>query len=116
MNNECKKFEGLFVFASKEDLEKHLETCEDCKKDKEYFDKISKMIQKAKPLYFKKQKEKKLTAKVACCLCLAVLSGGVFSVINYGTALVETIKYGQTLCAEDFGFPVDSYGLIMVSE
>ena len=32
------------------------------------------------------------------------------------SSFIHTIKYGQTLSAEDYGFPVDSYGLIMVGE
>ena len=30
--------------------------------------------------------------------------------------LLDTLKYGDTLSAEDLGFPVDSDGLLMVDE
>ena len=30
--------------------------------------------------------------------------------------LYDTLKYGDTLSAEDLGFPVDSYGLLMVDD
>ena len=30
--------------------------------------------------------------------------------------ILDSLKYGDTLSAEDLGFPVDSYGLLMVDE
>ena len=30
--------------------------------------------------------------------------------------LMDTLRYGETWSAEDFGFPVDSYGLLMVDD
>ena len=116
MKEKCTKFEGMFIFSKKEDFETHIEECEDCKIENEKMKNISKLIQKAKPFYFKEQKRKRLQIRTACALFLFVLTGSVFSILNYDNALVETIKYGQTLSAEDFGFPVDSYGLIMVGE
>ena len=29
---------------------------------------------------------------------------------------VDTLMYGEALSAEDLGFPVDSYGLLMVDD
>ena len=106
----------MFVFGGEDDLMAHLETCEDCKLEKEKFDNISKLIQKAKPFYKKEKAKKLLQIKAACALFLTVLCATTFSILNYDNNLVENIKYGQTLCAEDLGFPVDSYGLIMVDE
>ena len=34
---------------------------------------------------------------------------------NYDV-MMDTLQYGETLSAEDLGFPVDSYGLIAVDE
>lgn len=76
----------------------------------EDFDKISKLIQKAKPYYFQEKKRNRALA-AACVLFLIILSTNVLN-----TSFLDTMKYGQTLCAEDYGFPVDSYGLIMVDE
>ena len=116
MEKNCNKFENLFIFGEKEDFERHLEECEDCKLEKEKFDKISQLIQKAKPFYKSEKSKKWVQLRAACALFLMVLGTTTFSILNYDNALVETVKYGQTLCAEDFGFPVDSYGLIMVDE
>ena len=116
MNNKCTKFEGLFIFANDDDFKKHLETCEECRQEMQKLDNISKLLQTAKPLYFKEKAKRRLRIRSACAVFLMVLTGSVFSMLNYDNTLVETLKYGQTLSAEDFGFPVDSYGLIMVDE
>lgn len=116
MKDKCEKFEGLFVFGNQNDLKEHVENCPDCKLEQEQFDKISALIQKAKPFYQQEKAKKRNQLKVACALFLMVLGTSTFSLLNYDNALVERVKYGQTLCAEDLGFPVDSYGLIMVDE
>ena len=35
MDNKCSKYEGLFVFSDEETLKKHLEECEDYRKEAE---------------------------------------------------------------------------------
>ena len=45
----------------------------------------------------------------------------LFSTLTYGFVvtnddLMDSLKYGESLSAEDLGFPVDSYGLLMVDE
>lgn len=116
MKDKCKKFESLFIFSDDESLKNHAKECEDCKFELEKFDKISGLIQEARPLYFKEISRKKAHFKTACAIFLLVLTGTTFSLLNTNNNLVDTIKYGQTLSAEDYGFPVDSYGLIMVDE
>lgn len=116
MKDKCTKFEGMFVFSNNEDFKAHLEECEDCRKKQEELNEISNLIKKAKPFYFEAKRRKQTHFKIACFMLLFVMAGSVFSVLNYDNALLDTMKYGQTLSAEDFGFPVDSYGLIMVDE
>ena len=41
MNKKCSKYEGLFTFSDEETLKKHIETCEDCRKEQEVMDKVS---------------------------------------------------------------------------
>lgn len=115
MKEKCKKFESLFIFSDEASFEKHVIECEDCKQEKEKFDKISSLIQEAKPLYFRESK-RKIHLKTACAVFLLVLSGSIFTMFNLDGSMYDTIRYGQTLSAEDYGFPVDSYGLIMVDE
>ncbi len=114
MEKKCKKFESLFIFSEEKEFAEHIKNCEICKNEKEKFDKISKLIKKAKPFYFAEKKHSK-NLIAACALFLVTFSTGVFMVFNH-SPLGDEIKYGQTLCAEDYGFPVDSYGLIMVDE
>ena len=113
MKEKCTKFEGMFVFANEKDFEKHLGSCDDCKEEAKKMDDISKLIQKAKPFYFKERARQK-SIMASCAIFLVFLTTGIFSVLNYNNALLDTIKYGHALSAEDLGFPVDSYGLIMV--
>ncbi len=113
MQDKCAKFESLFIFSD-EKFGEHLETCEDCRHEFEKFKKLSLIIQEAKPLYFKR-KNKAANLKIALMMSLVILAGTVFATITYNPmGIADTIKYGETLCAEDYGFPVDSYGLIMV--
>ena len=112
MKEKCTKFEGLFVFSNK-DFKDHIETCENCKAEYEKFNKISELIQEAKPLYFK-QKAKKSKLKTVAAMFLIIFTGSIFAMFNpyYGGNSLD----GEILSAEDYGFPVDEYGLIMVDE
>jgi hypothetical protein len=111
--NKCTKYEALYTFGNEETLKAHLETCEECKKEQEQLDKVSDLLKEVKPYYIAKRKNiAKL--KAACALFVMLFSGATLGVINFNTDISDTIKYGNTLSAEDLGFPVDSYGLIMV--
>lgn len=113
MKDICTKYEALFTFSDKEELEKHLEECEDCRKEQETMDKVSALIQEVKPEFLaRRQTVAKL--KMACAAFAILLSGTLIGVINLNQDISDTLRYGQTLSVEDYGFPVDSYGLIMV--
>ena len=55
MDKKCSKYEGLFIFSDKTELDKHLQECEECRKENEKMAKISDLIQEVKPYYLKKQ-------------------------------------------------------------
>lgn len=116
MENKCNKYEGLFIFQGKDALDSHIKECEECKKTHEHFMEISNLIKEAKPAFFREQRRKKNQLKTACAVFLLVLSGTFAVTINSDSNIKETLKYGDVLCAEDYGFPVDSFGLIMVDE
>ena len=82
--------------------------------------KVSNLIQEAKPLFLeqeKRKREQKSNFKKICAVFLFLfITTGTFSALGFQTGLFDTIKYGETLCAQDYGFPVDSYGLIMVDD
>ncbi len=113
MTEKCTKYEALFTFASEEDFKKHLDQCEDCRKEHEKMQKISSLIQEVKPHYRKKRTQGRML-KIACSMLLFVFLGTGISLMNFNTDISDTLRYGTTLSAEDLGLPVDSYGLIMV--
>ncbi len=114
MNKKCSKYEGLFIFADEETLKSHIETCEECKKEHEKFQKVSELLQEVKPLYKKKKTNIKLAIKAACALAVFCTGTMSFDILDAKYALVDTLKYGQVVSIEDMGFPVDSYGLLML--
>ncbi len=115
MNNKCSKYEGLFIFSDDETLKKHLLECEECRKEQEKMDRVSELIGEVKFHYRSKVKSKSIL-KAACVLMLLLFSTASIGVMENYEDLADTIQYGDTLSAEDLGFPVDSYGLIVVGE
>jgi len=113
MNNKCSKYEALFTFSNEETLKKHIETCEDCRKEQEVMDKVSELLQEVKPYYISKRKNT-AKLKIACAMLTIMLSAATMGVVNFNTDISDIIKYGNTLSAEDLGLPVDAYGLLMV--
>lgn len=86
-------------------------------------DKIAKLLEEAKPLYLKRQREKRFLGSVAlaCCLCVAVFLGQPQNVAfdedgldSYFTALY----LNDSSAAEDMSFdesiPLDRFGLYEV--
>ncbi len=115
MENKCSKYEGLFVFSNADSLEKHLEECEECRQEHEKMQKVSELIGEVKFHYLaKRNKQRRKAFKAACVLMLLVFSTLTFGVAANNDDLMDTLRYGESLSAEDLGFPVDSYGLLMV--
>ena len=115
MENKCSKYEGLFIFTDEETLAKHLLECKECRKEQERMDKVSDLIDEVKDYYYSKSRKKPIL-KIACVFMLLMFSTASISVIENYDRMIDTIEYGDTLSAEDLGFPVDSYGLIVVGE
>lgn len=113
MKDKCSKYEGLFIFNDEETLKKHIETCEDCRKEQEIMDKVSDLLKEVKPYYIQKRKNT-AKLKIACAMLTILLSATTMGVVNFNTDISDIIKYGNTLSAEDLGLPVDAYGLLMV--
>lgn len=113
MKEKCTKYEALFTFRSEEELLEHIEECEDCRREHEKMQKVSELLKEVKP-YYREKRKNLAKVKIACALCMLMLSGTTLGVINLNTDVSDTLKYGTTLSAEDLGLPVDSYGLITV--
>ena len=113
MENKCSKYEGLFVFSDEETLNKHIDECEDCKKEQETLDKVSDLISEVK-FYYRAKNKKLKKLKAACAVLFLLFFSATFGVLSTDSDLTDALMYGDTLSAEDLGFPVDSYGLLMV--
>ena len=113
MNEKCNKYEALFIFTKKKKLRSHIKNCEDCRKEDELMNRVSELIQEAKPQILKARTERG-RLKIACAAFAILLSGTLFGIINFNQDISDTLRYGAPLTIEDYGFPVDSYGLIMV--
>ena len=113
MVKKCIKYEALFTFGNDENLKKHVETCQDCAQEQLLMDKVSDLLDEVKP-YYRNQRKKAARLKMACAVFAILFSGTALGVVNLNSDVSDIIKYGTTLSADDYGFPVDSYGLLMV--
>lgn len=114
MDNKCNKYEGLFIFSDEKTLQEHIATCEDCKAEHEKMQKVSDLINEVKPYYMKKKKNTLRKLRAVAAVLLVVFFSATFGVIYNNEDLTDSLMYGESLSAEDLGFPVDSYGLLMV--
>ena len=115
MDKKCSKYEGLFVFSDEETLKRHLQECEECQQEQQKMDRVSELIDEVK-LYYRRKEKKKPKLRVACAMFLLIFSTLTVSLVVNDEDMMDTLRYGETLSAEDLGFPVDSYGLLMVGE
>ena len=115
MDNKCSKYEGLFVFSDTETLQQHVLECEECRKEQETMDKVSDLLSEVK-LHYRSKNKKKPILKAVCGLMLLLFFAGSYEFASNYDDMLDSIKYGDTLSAEELGFPVDSYGLIAVDE
>lgn len=114
MENKCTKYEGIMTFGTEEQLLAHIETCEDCKQEHERMQKVSSLIAEVAP-QIKAQRKSRAQLKLACASFALIFFVSGLGVINFNSDVRDTIMYGQTLTLEDYGLPVDSYGLITVN-
>ena len=114
MTEKCKKYEGLFIFGDEEQLAQHLETCEECRAEQKRMDRVSELISEVSESIIQKRRTN-ARLKLACASFALVVLASTLGVINLNPDIHDTIMYGQTLTLEDYGLPVDSYGLIMVN-
>ena len=110
---KCTKYEALFTFSDEAKLLEHIKVCPDCRKEHEKMQKVSELLQEAKP-YFKEERKKFAKIKLACTTCVMFLCITTLGIVNFNTDISDTIQYGAVLSAQDLGLPVDSYGLLMV--
>ncbi len=112
MKQKCGKYQALFTFSSDIELEEHIKNCPECKCEQETMDKVSALICEVRPVILKKREQSRTRYKIACCI-LALVIGSSGFMFTYTGNTPDTLTYGQILSAGDYGFPVDSYGLLM---
>ena len=115
MEKKCSKYEGLFVFSDEETLNKHIAECDDCKAEHEKMQKVSDLLSEVK-FYYRSKKRRAMKLKAVCALLMFMFFSATFGVVSTDSDLGDALMYGDTLSAEDLGFPVDSYGLLMVDD
>ena len=115
MDNKCSKYEGLFVFSDENTLNKHLGECEECRNEHDKMQKVSDLIGEVK-FYYRQKSRRIMKVKAACAIFLLVSFSLVCGFLTMDEDLNDALMYGETLTAEDLGFPVDSYGLLMVDD
>lgn len=108
----CNGYESMFTFLNEEDFQKHLQECEECRLEHARMQKVSELIQEAKP-YIQKSKKKKTALKVACA-AFAVISMSACFQFFATTGLYDEIAYSNTPTIEEMGLPVDEYGFLLV--
>lgn len=124
MTKKCDKYESLFIFADEETLNKHLQECEDCRREHEKMHKVSALVKEAGP-ELKRRAAFFNSLKVACVLFLFI-TGGVFfqtfapmQLNNTNTTMTASISSDMSFDYEDsiiadMGLPTDDYGLLML--
>ena len=115
MNNKCSKYEGLFIFSDEETFNKHLEECSDCQEEHKKMQRVSDLIGEVK-FYYRSKSKRTRKLKAVCALALFMFFSATFGIVNNDSDFADALMYGDTLTAEDLGFPVDSYGLLMVDD
>ncbi len=113
MKDKCEKYESLFIFSDEATLKAHLEECPDCRAEHEKMAKVSELLQEVKP-QLKAQRKRFAQMKIACAISFMFLSGTVLGLVNFNPEISDTLRYGAVLEAEDYGFPVDDYGFLLV--
>ncbi|MBQ9244745.1 hypothetical protein IJ182_00590 [bacterium] len=116
MDNEkkCNKYEGLFVFRSEEELNKHLEECPECREEHEKLLKVSNLVKEVAPAYLAK-KEKNTFIKRAACVAM------IFTFLTAFTGYKVYDEYSyQANSGDDYsyitelGLPTDDYGFFEI--
>lgn len=113
MKEKCQNYEGMFTFLNEEQFKKALDENPEMLAEHEKMLKVSELLQEVKPYYIKKRRNI-AKMKIACAISFVMLSGTVMGLVNFHSDISDVVKYGTTLEAEDFGFPVDDYGFLLV--
>lgn len=111
-NIKCNGYESMFTFLSDEDFQQHLKVCDKCRAEHERMQRVSALIQEAKP-YIKRTKKNNML-KIACILTIVLFSSlSIPLLIGAGKLYDDYMAYNSPTI-EEMGLPVDEYGFLLV--
>lgn len=116
MDKKCNKYEAYYTFAGEEDFLAHLQECEDCRREYEKEQRLSRLIKESAGTYRRLEQRnnlKKSAVKIACLLFIFATVG-----IYNGFQVQQNGNYQQFLTATGTdtsviaqeGLPVDDFG------
>ena len=120
MNKKCSKYEGLYTFGNSKELNEHIKNCLDCQAEQEKMNKISELLQEVKPYYIQMHKTYYNRLKIAFVLGFGLFVGVLLGHFSQGlipNSNTYTLSSDSTTSSSfnEYGIPVDSYGLITVN-
>ncbi len=112
-NKICNGYESAFLFLNEEDFGKHLEWCAECKKEHAKMQRVSALIQEAKPFIIKNRKKNQLL-KIACAISLVIFTSLSIPFLYNSDKIYDNIIAASSPSVEEMGLPVDEYGFLLV--
>ena len=113
-NKNCNGYESMYTFLSDEDFQKHLAECEECAAEHERMQRVSALIQEAKPYIKNQQRKRSIALKAACASFVLFCSMACFQLFMT-TGLYDEVVYNNSPTIEEMGLPVDEYGFLMIN-
>lgn len=113
--NKCNKYEGYFIFKDDESLKKHLEECDECKKEHEKYIKVSSLLKEIAPIYLERENKRKMMTsakRLACCFVVFVCLVSFTGYKMYDNYLYQSNNSEQESYISEMGLPTDKYGFL----
>lgn len=111
--NNCNGYEAMFTFLNEEDFKAHLCVCEECAKEHARMQKVSDLIQEAKP-YIKEKKKQARILVTAAAFFVAVFATLSVPLCMVGVDVYDNLVAQNTYDVQELGLPVDEYGLLYI--
>lgn len=112
-NNKCNGYEAMYTFLNEEDFAKHLEVCEICSAEHKRMQRVSELIEEAKP-YIKEKKKAKRVLVTAAAFFVAVFATMSVPLCMVGINVYDDLIAQNSSTAQELGLPVDEYGFLYV--
>lgn len=117
MNEENKKtcngYEAMYTFLNEDDFNKHLQVCEQCAKEHEKMQRVSELIQEAKPYINAIQGKNRVLKNTAAFFVIAFAALSIPAYMT-GVDVYDNMIAQNTPTVQELGLPVDEYGLLYV--